>query len=154
MEATAIRPAPIEAAGVGAPLTQSLSDEFGWRDWSKGRAVFHRLSPDDQTRAAILASNYGQAAAIDVYGSADGLPPALSGHNQYWLWGPRGYDGSLTIHIGGDPERWRRVCGSVEIVDKTGNRFAMPYENDRPIFICRDMRVSLEQMWGRLKRYR
>jgi len=25
---------------------------------------------------------------------ADGLPPALSGHNQYWLWGPRGYDGS------------------------------------------------------------
>ena len=154
MEAAGIRPAPIEAPGVGAPLTQGLSDEFGWREQEqKVAAVFHQLS-HDQKRAAILASTYGQTAAIDVYGSADGLPPALSGHNQYWLWGPRGYDGSLVIHIGGDPERWRRVCGSLEIVDKTDNSFAMPYENSRPIFVCRDMRVSVEQMWGRLKRYR
>jgi 4-amino-4-deoxy-L-arabinose transferase-like glycosyltransferase len=72
LEAAGIRPAPIEAAGVGAPLTQGLSDEFGWRELEqKVAAVFHQLSPDDQKRAAILASNYGQAAAIDVYGSAD-----------------------------------------------------------------------------------
>jgi hypothetical protein len=153
MQATGIRPAPIEAAGVGAPLTQGRSDEFGWRELEqKVAAAFHQLSPDDQKRAAILASNYGQAAAVD--GSADGLPPALSGHNQYGLWGPRGYDGSLVIHIGGHPERWRRVCGSVEIVDKTDNSLAMPYENNRPIFVRREMRVSPEQMWGRLKRYR
>jgi 4-amino-4-deoxy-L-arabinose transferase-like glycosyltransferase len=98
MELTGTRPGPIEAAGVGAPLTQSLSDEFGWRELEeKVAAVFHRLSPDEQKRAAILASNYGQAAAIDVYGREAGLPPALSGHNQYWLWGPRGFDGSVII---------------------------------------------------------
>jgi 4-amino-4-deoxy-L-arabinose transferase-like glycosyltransferase len=155
MAVTGIRPEPIEAAGVGAPLTQSLSDEFGWRELEqKVAAAFHGLSPDDQKRVAILASNYGQAAAIDVYGRADGLPPALSGHNQYWLWGPRGYDGSLTIHIGGDPERWRRICGELKIVDKTVSAFAMPYENDRAIFTCRDMRVPLVQLWDRLKRYR
>jgi hypothetical protein len=89
MEAAGIRPAPIEAPGVGAPLTQGLSDEFGWRELEqKVAAVFHQLS-HDQKRAAILASNYGQTAAIDVYGSADGLPRALNGHNQYWLWGPQ-----------------------------------------------------------------
>lgn len=149
MEATALRPAPIEAAGVGAPLTQSLSDEFGWRELEqKVAAVFHQLSPDDQKHAAILASNYGQAAAIDVYGAADGLPPALSGHNQYGLWVPRGYDGSLTIHIGGDAERWRRICGSVEVVDHTGNPYAMPYENNRAIFICRDLRMPLAHNYG------
>jgi hypothetical protein len=71
MQATGVRPAPIEAAGVGAPLTQGLSDEFGWQE-QKVAAAFHQLSPDDQKRAAILASNYGQAAAVDVYGSADG----------------------------------------------------------------------------------
>ena len=155
MNALGIRPAPIEAAGVGAPLTQSLSDEFGWRELEqKVAAVYHGLSPEDQTRAAILVAHYGQAAAIDVYGKADGLPPALSGHNQYWLWGPRGYDGSLIIHVGGDPERWRRGCGSIEIVDKTDSPFAMPYENGRPIFICRNSRLSLEKLWDRLKRYR
>src|ERR1700742_243553 len=104
--------------------------------------------------AAILVSHYGQAAAIDVYGKADGLPPALSGHNQYWLWGPRGYDGSLIIIVGSDPERWRRGCGSLDIVDKTDSPFAMPYENGRPIFICRNSRLPLAKLWDRLKRYR
>jgi hypothetical protein len=82
------------------------------------------------------------------------LPPALSGHNQYWLWGRRGYDGSLIINIGGNVERWRPLCGSVETVDSTGSLYATPYENDRPIFICRDMRMSLKRLWSRLKRFR
>jgi 4-amino-4-deoxy-L-arabinose transferase-like glycosyltransferase len=155
MDFTHTKPKPIEAAGVGAPLTQSLSDEFGWRDLEKKVAgIFHGLSAEDQSRAAILASNYGEAAAIDVYGREDGLPPALSGHNQYWLWGPRGHDGSLMIHIGGDPERWRRACGSVEEQGTFGNAYAMPYENDRAIFICRGLRQPLDRLWGRLKRYR
>jgi hypothetical protein len=101
---------------------------------------------------ATIAANYGQSAAIGVYGKADGLPPALSGHNQYWLWGPRGHDGSLAIHAGGDPERWRRGCGSLDIVGKTDNAFAMPYENSRSIFICRGLRVPIAELWDRLKR--
>ncbi|WJR75475.1 glycosyltransferase family 39 protein [Bradyrhizobium sp. NP1] len=155
MEVTRLRPAPIEAAGVGAPLTQSLSDEFGWRELEgKVAAVFRSLSPDEQKHAAILTAHYGQAAAIDVYGRADGLPPALSGHNQYWLWGPRGSGYPLVIHVGGDVERWRRACNSIDVVDRTDSPFAMPYENGRPIFICRGLRVPLEQIWDRLKRYR
>ena len=155
MDFTHTRPKPIEAAGVGAPLTQSLSDEFGWRDLEKQiAAIVHGLPPEDQARVAILASNYGEAAAIDVYGGEDGLPPALSGQNQYWLWGPRGYDGSLIIHVGGDPERWRKACGSVEDAGRFGNPYTMPYENDRAIFICRDLRQPLGRMWDRLKRYR
>ena len=155
MELTHTRPAPIEAAGVGAPLTQSLSDEFGWRELeTKVAAVFHQLSADDQARVAILASNYGQAAALDVYGRQDNLPPALSGHNQYWLWGPRGHDGSLILNVGGNPERWRSLCGSVDIVDNTGDPYAMPYENGRSIFICRNLRMPLARLWGRLKRFR
>jgi hypothetical protein len=155
MDVTHTRPKPIEAAGIGAPLTQSLSDEFGWRDLEeKVASVVHGLSPEDQARVAILASNYGEAAAIDVYGGKDGLPPALSGQNQYWLWGPRGHDGSLIIHVGGDPERWRRACGSIEEQGTFGNPYAMPYEHDRAIFICRGLKQPLDRIWDRLKRYR
>jgi len=155
MEITHTKLAPIEAAGVGAPLTQSFSDEFGWRDLEKNVAtIFHQLSPEDQARVAIITSNYGEAAALDVYGRSDGLPPALSGHNQYWLWGPRGYDGSLILRVGGNADRWRSLCGSVEVVGSFGGPYVMPYENERPIFICRDLRMPLAKLWSRLKRFR
>jgi hypothetical protein len=149
-----LAPPPSEAAGVGAPLTQLFSDELGWRDLEKQVAsVYHSLPPEERSRTAILAADYGEAAALDVYGQRDGLPPALCGQNQYFLWGARGYDGSTIIHVNGDPNRWRRGCDSVEVVGQFGVPYAMPYENARPIFVCRGLRHNLSEIWGRLKRY-
>jgi hypothetical protein len=37
--------------------------------------------------AGILAGNYGEAGAINLYGPAYGLPEAMSGINSYWLCG-------------------------------------------------------------------
>jgi dolichyl-phosphate-mannose-protein mannosyltransferase len=150
-----LQPRPFEAASIGAPLTHVFSDELGWRALEKTIASIYRALPaDEQPQAAIFASNYGEAAAIDVYGRADGLPPALSGHNQYYLWGPRGYDGSVIIHVNGDPERWRRLCRSVDIAAPFGAPYVMPYENNRPVFVCRGLRTNLSAIWDRLKRYR
>lgn len=155
MDVTHTRPDPIEAAGVGAPLTQSLSDEFGWRELeSKVATAFHQLSAEDQARVTILAANYGEAAALDVYGRKDHLPQAVSGQNQYWLWGLHGTDGSLILHVGGKIERWQRACGSLDVLDHTDDAYAMPYENNQAIFLCRNPRVPLARIWDRLKRYR
>jgi 4-amino-4-deoxy-L-arabinose transferase-like glycosyltransferase len=149
-----LAPPPSEAAAVGAPLTQLFSDELGWRDLEKQVAsIYHSLPADERSRTAILVADYGEAAALDVYGRRDGLPPALCGQNQYFLWGSRGYDGSTIIHVNGDPNRWRRGCDSVEVVGKFGVPYAMPYENARPIFICRGLRRNLSEIWDRLKRY-
>jgi len=151
---THLRPQPDEIAAVGAPLTQVFSDELGWRDLEKTVAgVYRSLPPDDRRRAAIVASNYGEAAAIDVYGRADNLPPALSGQDQYYFWGPRGYDGSVLIHINGDVDRWRRNCASLEVVASFGGPYVMPYENARPIFVCRGIRVGLDAAWPYFKRF-
>ena len=106
-----------------------------------------RLSDRARLASYVAGVNAEAVAALRAL-----LVPGGSG--LLWLWGPRGYDGSLIIHVGGDPERWRRGCGSIEIVDKTDSPFAMPYENGRPVFICRNSRLSLEKLWDRLKRYR
>jgi hypothetical protein len=141
-------------AAIGAPLTQVFSDELGWRALEKTVAgVYRGLPEEERKRAAIVASNYGEAAAIDVYGGEDGLPPALNGQDQYYFWGPRGYDGSVVIHINGDPERWRRNCASLDIVAQFGAPLVMPYEDQRPVFICRGLRVPLAEAWERFKRF-
>lgn len=151
---THLAPYPEEAAAVGAPLTQIFSDQLGWRDLEKRvAAVYRSLSPDEREKAAILATNYGEAAALDVYGGADGLPPALCGQNQYFLWGSRGYEGEIIIHVNGDPNRWQRGCETVDVVGKFGVPYAMPYESGRPIFICRGLRRNLSEVWSRLRRY-
>jgi hypothetical protein len=147
------RPAPIEAAGIGAPLMQMLSDEFGWRELARDvGAAYAALPPADRAKAAIFASNYGEAAAIDVYGS--GLPPALSGNNQYYLWGPRGYDGSVVLEVGDSAARWSVICDSVNVVGHFGTSpYAMPYEVDRPIVLCRGMHPPLPERWPTFKHY-
>jgi hypothetical protein len=149
-----LRPRPVEVAGIGAPLTQVFSDEFGWRELEQRVArVYRSLPAGERARAAILASNYGEAAAIDVYGVADRLPPAISEQNQYYLWGPRGYDGSVVIAVNGKPEFWSRVCASSTTAATFGVPYAMPYERDRAIVVCRGLPIPLPDAWARFKRY-
>lgn len=153
VEGMPVKLRPAEKASVGAPLTQVFSWEFGWRELATGvEKVFASLPQRDRSRAAIFASTYGEAAAIDVFGS--GLPPALSGNNQYYLWGPRGYDGSLVIAVNVDPNVWSRWCDSLRVVARYGESpYVMPREHDRPILVCRGLHPPLTQLWPQLKFY-
>jgi hypothetical protein len=154
LERAPVRPRPVEVAGIGAPLTQVFSDEFGWRELERTVAhVYFALPPEQRKRAVILASNYGEAAAIDVYGEADHLPPAISEQDQYYLWGPRGYDGSLVIAVNARPEVWARFCDRSETAATFGVPYAMPYERDRAIVVCHGTLAPLAAAWPRFKRY-
>jgi 4-amino-4-deoxy-L-arabinose transferase-like glycosyltransferase len=149
-----LAPRPNEAAGIGASITQVFSDEFPWRALeAKVASIYAALPEADRSHAGIFASNYGEAGAIDFFGRADNLPPALSGQNQYFLWGPRGYDGQVLIVINGDPERWKRLCTRLEIAGTFGAPYAMPYEESRPIMICRGLVKPLGEMWPMFQRY-
>jgi hypothetical protein len=59
--------------------------------------VYHHLRPEDEKRAAIFCQNYGEAGAIDFFGPKLGLPPAISGHQNYFLWGQRDWTGEVIL---------------------------------------------------------
>jgi hypothetical protein len=153
VDAMPMKMRPVEKASVGAPLTQVFSYEFGWRELATSvESVFASLPPADRAHAAIFASTYGEAGAIDVLGS--GLPPAISGNNQYYLWGPRGNDGAVVIAVNVDPAVWSRFCGSLHVAARYGDSaYVMPREHDRPIYLCRDMHPPLPEVWPQLKFY-
>jgi hypothetical protein len=152
MQKTGIHPAANEAAGIGAKITQVFSDEFGWRELAATVAqTYNALPPADRASTGIFAWNYGEAASIDVFDRGLGLPPAMSAEDQYFIWGPRGGDVRNLILINVDEAAWRPRCANFTTVANFGVRFSMPYETDRPIFLCRGMTAPLREMWPELK---
>ena len=70
---------------------------------------YHALPPGQRGGTAILAGNYGEAGAIDRYGPGDGLPPAFSGANNFWYWGPPPPRDKSAIAVNIDPALLRRL---------------------------------------------
>jgi hypothetical protein len=153
MDASHLRPRPDQRASADAPITQLFSDQFGWRELERQvAAVYRALPPDERAHAAILTRNYGQAAALDFYGAGDALPPVVSGHNQYFLWGPPRNNVTTVILIGQNAARWQPGCTSLDSAPRTPNPYVMPYEK-APILICHGLRRDLREVWPRFKFY-
>ena len=135
-------------------LPQFYADMFGWEEKAAAVAkVYHSLSPQDQAVCAIFGDNYGRCGAIDFYSKKYDLPKAIGPHNNYWLWGPRNYTGELVIILGGDLKGKTDRFESVTIADTVRSKYAMPYENNLAIYVCRNLKMPLRELWPQLKHY-
>jgi hypothetical protein len=147
------RPSTEERKELGE-LGQFYADMHGWEAIVGTIAeVHHRLPPEEKPRARIFAPDYGVAGAVDLLGRRHGLPPAISGHNNYWLWGPRGWDGRVLIVVGSSEERLRARFEHVERAATIECGRCMPYENHRPVFIARGLRRPVADLWPQIKHY-
>jgi len=145
----------MEHAHARAALPQWYSDQFGWKEIADEAAVaWNRIPAAERQDCGIFAQDYGQAGAIDFFGRRYGLPPALSGHQTYFLWGPRGYSGNCLIVLDDSRESLERLFEHVEYVGKSAdNPYAL--EREIPVFICRGAKFgTLADLWPRLKKWR
>jgi hypothetical protein len=144
-----------EHSHMRAILPQHYADQFGWREMvDEVNLAYNKLSPEERPGCGIFAQDYGQAGAIDFLGRKYGLPPALSGHQTYFLWGPRGYSGNCLIVLDDRREVLEGLFEHVEYVGKSAdNRYAL--EREIPVFICRGARFgTLAEVWPSLKKWR
>jgi hypothetical protein len=150
-----MKPPVMEHGHERAPLPQWYADQFGWREIVDEAAVaWNRIPADERSSCGIFAQDYGQAGAVDFFGPRHGLPPALSGHQTYWLWGPRGYSGNCLIVLGDSRERLEELFEHVEYVGTSaGNPYAL--EQEIAVYICRGAKFgTLEKVWPELKKWR
>ncbi|MCP3982241.1 MAG: glycosyltransferase family 39 protein [bacterium] len=152
-QALGVAPSTSERKEV-ARLPQFFADRLGWRELAETvQQVVQTLPAEQRERACVFGQNYGHAGAIDFYADELDLPPALSGHNSYHLWGPGSCDGSVLIVIDDRRERLEHLFDSVELGARYRCDDCMPYESEKPIWIGRDMRLPIEQLWPTLGHY-
>jgi hypothetical protein len=137
-------------------LPEDFADMHGWPELAATVAtIYAGLPPAQRAQAAIVASNYGEAAAIDFFGGRYGLPPAISGHNNYWLWGTHGYSGNVVIDVNGDCGRtdFPGLFRSARLVTRFNPPWVISYEQDIPISLCEGITQPLTTLWPKLRHY-
>ncbi|HTW67989.1 MAG TPA: glycosyltransferase family 39 protein [Bryobacteraceae bacterium] len=145
----------MEHAHARAALPQWYADQFGWNEIVAETAVaYNQLAPAERADCGIFAQDYGAAGAIDFLGRRYGLPQSLSGHQSWWLWGPRGYSGNCMIVLDDRKQVLEKYWAQVDYVGTSAdNPYAL--EKEIPVFICRGAKfASLAQFWPRLKKWR
>ncbi len=151
--ALGIASAPEERHEMGR-LPQFYADMHGWKEMAEAVAgVVRTLPAEDRAKACVFGQNYGEAGAMEYFGPGRGLPPAISRHNSYWLWGPAECTGEVLIVIGDERERLEELFESVERGTVFTCRDCMPYENDRPIWVARRLRMSMSEFWAEIRSY-
>jgi 4-amino-4-deoxy-L-arabinose transferase-like glycosyltransferase len=145
----------MEHSHARAILPQWYADQFGWEEIVAETAqAFNQVAPAERADCGIFAQDYGQAGAIDFLGRRYGLPRALSGHQTWFLWGPRGYSGNCMIVLDDSKEVLEKYWAQVEYVGTSAdNPYAL--EKEISVFICKRSKFgSLTALWPQLKRWR
>jgi len=146
--------APVEQQGDIGPLPMHFALRFGWEELMEAVEEAHAtLSEEERTGTAVFGSWFGDTGAVNFFGREAGLPPAISGHNNYWLWGPREFSGNVLIVIARSDSRLVELFEHVEPVASVGCRYCMPDTSRLSVYVCRGLRQSLPEVWSRLKHY-
>jgi hypothetical protein len=154
--------APVTPIGVYAAAFHDLNDELGeqvgWPEMVDQVARVATVLPaDEQAGLRVITASYGEAAAIDLYGPARGLPrgSALSGHNSYADWWPEdGTPRGAVIFVRYPRATVERYCDALGPVAIVSNPWEVPNEvAGAPMLVCHLLRVSPETLRSSLRHY-
>ncbi len=150
--ALALLPVSVLAKTPIADINQGTSDQIGWPVYvDQITSVYDSLPPADQSRAVILTANYGEAGALDRYGSD--LPGVYSGHNELWYRGRPPDDATVVIAVGfGGP--LGALFRSCQVARDLDNGVDIPNEEqDNDVRVCHDPVSAWHILWPRLQHF-
>ncbi|MBS0488294.1 MAG: glycosyltransferase family 39 protein [Proteobacteria bacterium] len=157
--AVALPLAPVNSFGwrISRAAHDDFAEQIGWQEFVQRVAqIYHSLPADERARTAILANNYGEAGAIDLYGPALGLPPAISRTNSYWYRGYGNPPPTTVIELGNTAEGESESVAKCTSYGRFRNREGVDNEESASgyeIFVCRDIPPKWKEIWGAKPRF-
>jgi hypothetical protein len=141
------------AAGINGDLVE----EIGWPELvATVTAIRDTLPTEEVSRTGILAANYGEAGAINLYGPRHGLPPAISGVNSFWARRYPQPPPQTLIVLGFSRQFLENNFQSCELAGRITNPWGVLNEETRhhpDIYLCRRLRLSWPDFWKGRRRF-
>ncbi len=138
-------------------INVTLRDEVGWEDLVATVArVRDSLPAERRSQLGILAENYGEVGAINLYGPRYSLPRAISGVNSSW---ERGYGDpppQTLIIVGFSHEFVQANFSACLLVAQNTNSYGVTNEETterRDIFLCGPPKAGWPQLWKTFQYY-
>jgi hypothetical protein len=136
------------------PPSHTVADSIGWPQLTAAVAAQDAaLTRAGQPPTSIFTGAYAEAGAIDLYGGPYHLPPVVSGHNAFWMWGPGNASDQtvLVVDALGQLRPYFASCRVLTIVNP-------PYHvqsdwNDIAIGVCTGPAASWRTLWPQMKHY-
>ena len=137
-----------------AVFPQYLGDRFGWDTMTATLAnVSNSLPPAERSQACIFTLNYGEASALIFLGKKYDLPPVISGHNNFYLWGPGSCNGQVIITVGFSRSDDLKSFMNVTQVALITCSYCQPEENNLPVYLCTQPIASVQSLWANVKHF-
>ena len=138
-------------------INGDFAEEIGWPELVQTVARIRASLPaTEQPYTGIMAANYGEAGAINLYGPRYGLPRAISGINSFWQRGYGDPPPQTLIVLGFSRKFMDEKFASCELAAHTPNPFAIENEETRDhpdIFVCRGLRKPWPEFWKDFRYY-
>jgi hypothetical protein len=151
--AIALPLAPVNSAWwhFAAKYNGQFRDEIGWPELVQTLAQIRNSLPEsERARTAVLAGNYGEAGAVNLYGPRYGLPPVVSGGNSFWAHGYGNPPPETVIVVGFSREFADNNFTSCHVAARIWNQYGIETKETRDypqIFVCRGLKKSWPEFW-------
>lgn len=145
--------APVNSAQwrFASKINGDLREELGWPELVETVAqIRDKIPAEDRSHLGILAGNYGEAGAINLYGEKYGLPPAISGINSFWQRGYGDPPPQTLIVVGLSRKFLEENFSSCAVAGHTWNPYGVLNEEtaDHPdIYVCRGLKKTWPEFW-------
>jgi 4-amino-4-deoxy-L-arabinose transferase-like glycosyltransferase len=134
--------------------TEQIADGVGWPQLAADVAAQDAaLTRAGQPPTSIFTGSYAEAGALDTYGGPYHLPPVISGHNTFWLWGPGNASDTTVLYVDAEGQLWLHFASCRQLAvynppDQVKNDW-----NDLAIGVCTGPAGSWKTLWPDLKHY-
>ena len=134
--------------------TAGIADGIGWPQLTAEVAAQDAaLTRAGQPPTSIFTAASAEAGALDVYGGPYHLPPVISGHVTFWLWGPGDAADTTVLYVDGPGQLWLYFASCRQLAvynppDQVKNNW-----NDLAIGVCTGPTGSWKTLWPHIKHY-